>query len=71
MFLFGSNAAFRGIFNLVSPCIDPVTRAKFVVLPRDPAEVAAILEREVGLEVSRPVLLGQAGLLVWQQRTVL
>lgn len=60
MFLFGSNAAFRGIFNLVSPCIDPATRAKFVVLPRDPAEVAAILEREVGLEFVPPAMGGTA-----------
>jgi len=36
---------------MVEPFIDPVTRKKIVLLPRDEAASRAVLERDIGAEV--------------------
>lgn len=53
MFCHKAGFVFEHLFKIISPLIDPVTRAKLVFLPNDDAEAAAVLEREIGLEVSR------------------
>ena len=40
-------------YHCVEPFIDPVTRAKVVLLPKDEGEARRILDEEIGLEVGR------------------
>lgn len=57
LYIHGTGAAFQRAFKLVEPFIDPVTARKIVLLPRDEAVCADILDRDLGLE-NLPAFLG-------------
>lgn len=51
MYVHGSSAMFQRLYRLVEPFIDPVTRSKIRLLPRDESAAREVLDRELGLQV--------------------
>ncbi|GBG00596.1 hypothetical protein Rsub_13386 [Raphidocelis subcapitata] len=60
IYFHNAGAVMMQLFRLVSPFIDPVTRSKVVFLPSDPQEAAAILAKDIDLEMLPPNLGGSA-----------
>lgn len=58
MYIHGCSATFEFLYRLVEPFVDPVTRRKVVLLPRNDEAAAAILEQAIGKEALPPILGG-------------
>ena len=51
IYFHNAGALLMQLFRLVSPFIDPVTRSKIIFLPSDPQEAAALLAKDIDVEV--------------------